>query len=113
MSGTNVVKVLYKPMGLVVSILGGMLAGMLFKRLWKLTAGDQEVPAATDAGQSWGAVLLAAAAEGAVFGLVKAAMDRGVATGVRRLTGVWPAGPERPDDETAGGTSLCLPLGIS
>lgn len=83
-------KVLYKPFGMIVSVLGGMLAGMIFKRLWKLAAGDEEVPTATDARQGWGAVLLAATAEGAVFGLVKAAVDRGAATGFRRLTGVWP-----------------------
>jgi hypothetical protein len=85
-----VVKILYKPIRLVVSVLGGVLAGMIFKRIWKIAAGDEEVPTATDARQSWRTVLLAATAEGAVFGLVKAAVDRGAATGFRKLTGFWP-----------------------
>ena len=41
--------------------------------------------------------MAAAAIEGAVFGLVKAAVDRGGATGFARLTGVWPG-----DTETKG-----------
>jgi hypothetical protein len=33
-------KLLYKPVSLVVSILGGTLAGLIFKRVWKLAAGE-------------------------------------------------------------------------
>jgi hypothetical protein len=84
------IKILYTPVRLAVSVLGGVLAGMIFKRIWKIAAGDEEVPTATDARQSWRTVLLAATAEGAVFGLVKAAVDRGAATGFRKLTGFWP-----------------------
>ena len=35
-------------------------------------------------------VLLAAALQGAIFGLVKAAVDRGAAEGTRKVTGAWP-----------------------
>jgi hypothetical protein len=97
-SGAGLIKIIYKPVSMVVSVLGGMLAGMICKRLWKLAAGEQEVPTATDAQQSWAVVLAAAAAEGAVFGLVKAATERGAATGVRMLTGVWPKGQEPAED---------------
>ncbi len=38
----------------------------------------------------WGEVLTAAALQGAIFAVVKAAVDRGGAAGVRRLTGEWP-----------------------
>jgi hypothetical protein len=34
--------------------------------------------------------LSTAAVEGAVYGLVKAALGRGTAEGTRKLTGVWP-----------------------
>jgi len=34
--------------------------------------------------------LPAAAAQGAVYAAVKAAVDRGAAEGTRKLTGVWP-----------------------
>ena len=36
-------------------------------------------------------VLAAAAVQGAIFALVRAAVDRAGATGVKRLTGSWPA----------------------
>lgn len=80
---------LYKPLGLAFSVAGGILAGSLFKRIWKLIA-DDEPPEATDRDRSWGEILLAAAVQGAVFGLVKAAVDRGGARGYERVTGVWP-----------------------
>jgi Protein of unknown function (DUF4235) len=80
---------LYKPLGLAFSVAGGILAGTLFKKIWKLIA-DDEPPEATDRDRGWTEVLLAAAVQGAVFGLVKAAVDRGGARGYERVTGVWP-----------------------
>ncbi len=38
------VKLLYKPLGLLVSMLGGMLAASLFKQLWRLLARESEAP---------------------------------------------------------------------
>ena len=84
------IKLLYKPVGMLVSVLGGILAGMIFKRVWKLTAGEQEAPKATDAARGWREVLLAATLQGAIFAAVKAAVERGAAEGTRKLTGVWP-----------------------
>ena len=83
-------KVLYRPLGVIGGVLGGLLAGALFKRTWKLVRRDDDPPKATDAGRGWREVLLAAAVEGAVFGGVKAAIDRAGATGFARVTGVWP-----------------------
>jgi hypothetical protein len=83
-------KLIYKPFGMVISILSGVLASSLFSRLWRLLAGDDETPQSTDARRTWTEVLLAAALQGAIFGLVKAATDRGGATGFRRATGAWP-----------------------
>jgi hypothetical protein len=83
-------KVLYKPVSLAASVVAGVLAGALFKRLWKITAGEDEAPKATDADKGWGEVLVAAALQGAVFALIKAAVNRGTAEGTRKLTGVWP-----------------------
>ena len=62
----------------------------IFKKVWKVTAGEEDAPKATDAQRSWREILLAAALQGAIFALVKAAVDRGAATGTRKLTGVWP-----------------------
>lgn len=88
--------ILYKPLGIAVSVLGGLAASAVFTKIWKASTGDDDTPEATDPDQSWRAVLIAAAAQGAVFGLVKAAMDRGGAAGYRKMTGRWPTG----DDET-------------
>lgn len=84
------IKILYKPFGMLVSVLGGMVAGAIFKRVWKLAAHEEEAPEATDAQRSWGEVLIAATLQGAIFALVKAVTDRGAATATRKLTGFWP-----------------------
>ena len=84
------IKVLYKPTGMLVSVLGGVLAGAIFKQVWKVAFSEDDAPKATDADRSWREVLLAAAVQGAIFGLVKAAVDRGAAEGTRKVTGVWP-----------------------
>jgi predicted metal-dependent enzyme (double-stranded beta helix superfamily) len=86
------IKLSYRPLGLGFSVAGGVLAGMLFKQVWKLLAGEEDAPKATDQERTWREVLLAAALQGAIFAVVKAAADRGGAKGVRRLTGAWPAG---------------------
>jgi len=92
------VKLLYKPVGLLVSVLGGMLAAAIFKKVWKLAAGEDEAPKATDAHRGWPEVLAAAALQGALFAVVKAAIDRTAATGTHKLTGAWPGG-EGPGGE--------------
>jgi hypothetical protein len=84
------IKVIYKVVSLAVSVLGGMLAGAIFKRVWKLAAGEEEAPTATDIRRGWPEVLAAATLQGAIFALVKAVLDRGTAVGTRKLTGVWP-----------------------
>ena len=83
-------KVVYTPLGILFSVLGGLLAGAIFKQIWKLVAGEQDAPGAKESEYGWKEILPAAAAQGATFGLVKAAVDRGGAEGFRKLTGVWP-----------------------
>ncbi|MBB1253321.1 DUF4235 domain-containing protein [Streptomyces alkaliterrae] len=83
-------KILYRPVGMVSGMVGGMLAGAAFRRLWRLMGHDDEAPGPMDEERGWQEVLLAAAVQGAVFALVKAAVDRGGATAVRRVTGTWP-----------------------
>jgi hypothetical protein len=36
------IKVLYKPVSILISVLGGVLAGAIFKRIWKIAAGEDE-----------------------------------------------------------------------
>lgn len=84
------IKVFHKLLSLLASVLGGMLAGAIFKRIWKLAAGEDQAPKATDRRRSWREVLLAAGLQGAVFAVVKAAVERGTAHGTHKLTGTWP-----------------------
>jgi hypothetical protein len=86
----TVAKVLYKPLSLAVGVAGGVLAGMVFRRVWKRITGQEEAPHATSEEYTWPEVLTAAALQGAVFAVVKAAVDRSGAAGFRRLTGTWP-----------------------
>ncbi len=92
-------KLIYKPFSLLVSMLGGMVAGAIFKQIWRIAAREDEAPSATDARRRWPEILAAAALEGAVFSVVKAALERGTATAARQLTGTWPGdeggAPER------------------
>ena len=83
-------KVAYKPVGLAMGMLGGVLAGAVFKQAWKRLAHEDDAPDATDEFRSWREVLAAAVVQGAIFAGVKAAVDRGGATAIRRVTGTWP-----------------------
>jgi Protein of unknown function (DUF4235) len=84
-------KILYKPVGMLASALAGAVAGLLFKQAWRLIADERQTPGATDENRLWSEILIAAALQGAIFAVVKAAIDRGGAEGVRAITGQWPA----------------------
>ncbi|AWZ03923.1 MULTISPECIES: DUF4235 domain-containing protein [unclassified Streptomyces] len=80
----------YKPVGLALGSVSGLLAGMAFKKAWKLIEGQDEAPSATDEDRSWTEVLIAAAIQGVIFAVVKAGVDRSGAVVTRRFTGTWP-----------------------
>ena len=92
-------KIVYKPVSILISVLGGVVAGAIFKRIWKLVAHEDEAPKATDAQRGWREVLIAAALQGAIFALVKAAVDRAGAEGTRKLTGFWPGEDDGAEDD--------------
>jgi hypothetical protein len=79
-----------------------MLAGAIFKRVWKVAAGEEEAPTATDVRHGWREVLTAAALQGAIFALVRATVDRAAAEGTRKLTGVWPGDDSQQEKEEGG-----------
>ncbi len=83
-------KLMYRPLSLLMSVVGGLMAGLAFKQVWKLLGHQDDAPSATDRDRTWREVLTAAALEGALFGLVKAAVDRGGAKGFEKATGTWP-----------------------
>lgn len=85
----NKTKLAYKPLGMLLSVAAGAVAGVAYHRVWRVL-GRGDAPQATDQDRGWGEILAAAAVQGVIFALVKAAVDRGGAQAVRRLTGNWP-----------------------
>jgi len=85
-------KILYRPVGLASSILGGMLASMIFRRVWQRTApGDQSAPPTSLTTQyPVRQILIAAVVQGAIYSLVKTVIDRAGARVFQRWTGEWP-----------------------
>ena len=77
-------KIAYKPIGLVLSVLGGVLANLVFGQVWKRISDAPTPPNATDEDYSTREVLLAAVLQGALFGLIKSAVDRAGMRAVRR-----------------------------
>lgn len=84
---------LYRPFGLTGSIGGGLLAGMIFKRLWARFApgGQDNPPTARGTDYPLKQIVIAALLQGALYSLVKATIDRGGAHLFQRLTGEWPS----------------------
>jgi hypothetical protein len=84
---------------LPVSILGGLLAGILgekiFERLWGLVD-DEEPPDAKHREVGMAKLAIALIIEGAVFRLVRGLFDHGSRRAFARLTGTWP-GEQTPD----------------
>jgi Protein of unknown function (DUF4235) len=78
-------KVAYKPFGLAVGLLSGLVAGKIFGLMWKRVSGEDEAPQPLSDDYSTREVLFAAAIQGAIFGLIKAAVDRYGMKGVRRF----------------------------
>jgi uncharacterized protein DUF4235 len=59
-------KMQYKALGLLVGVLGGMLASAIVRKVWEFTPGHDEAPEAIDTRRSWGEILTAAALQGAI-----------------------------------------------
>jgi hypothetical protein len=83
-------KLAYKPLSILASALGGLLASMLFHVVWKAVTHDEQPPQATQRERRWSDILAGAALQGALFGMVKAVLDRASARGVEQTTGSWP-----------------------
>jgi hypothetical protein len=81
----------YKPIGFVLSWAAGSLAGIAFQKTWMAIRHEEDAPDALDKERGWGEVLLAAAVQGAIFAVVRSAVDRSGAKAIERSTGVWPS----------------------
>jgi hypothetical protein len=83
------VKLVYRPLSLLASVVGGLIAGALFKKVWRGMAGEEEAPKPTQPDRNWREVVTAAALQGALSGGVQALVDRGSLRGFEKATGVW------------------------
>ncbi|MEE2057993.1 MULTISPECIES: DUF4235 domain-containing protein [Rhodococcus] len=82
--------IFYKPLALAASVGGGLLAGAVFSQVWKRLGKGAEKPEPQDLSQSTRDVLVAAAVQGLIFGIVKAGVDRATASGFKKVTHVSP-----------------------
>lgn len=86
-------KILYRPVGIVSSIAGGLIASLLFKQVWKRVSagdGDADPPGPLQSEYPFKEILLAAVFQGAIYAAVKAVIQRQGAKGFQRVTGEWP-----------------------
>jgi Protein of unknown function (DUF4235) len=90
-----------KVMFIPVSVLGGIAAGFvgkkIFEQLWGMID-SEEPPDSKHHETSWPKLLAALALEGAIFRAVRGAFDHGARRGFAKMTGAWP-GEERPEQE--------------
>ena len=86
---------------LPISILGGLLAGMIGKKIFEQVWGlidDEEPPEPKHRQAQYAKLAGALLLEGAIFRLVRGYFDHGARHGFQRLTGSWP-GEEAPEPE--------------
>jgi hypothetical protein len=83
------------------SILGGILAGLIgkkiFEQIWGLID-DQEPPDAEHREVNYVKLAAALLLEGAIFRLIRGFFDHSARHGFHRMTGSWP-GEEAPEPE--------------
>ncbi len=85
-------KIVYTPLSIATSVAGGLFASAVFAQIWKRVEDpDRPPPDPKDLDRSTAKVLSAAALQGLVFGLVRAAVDRAGARSYRAITHESPA----------------------
>ncbi|MFE6968060.1 DUF4235 domain-containing protein [Isoptericola sp. NPDC057653] len=91
-SGGKAAKILYRPVGIVSSIVGGIVAAQVFKQVYKRVAPGHpdDAPTPLQSEYRLREILLASLLQGAIFAVVKAVIDRGGARAFERWTGEWP-----------------------
>ncbi len=88
-------KFIYKPIGIFLGLLGGLLGKRLFNFAWT-KIDDEDPPKGTTEQASRVKILSAAALQGVIFKVTRVVVDRYGAIGWTYLTGSWP-GERRPD----------------
>ena len=88
---------IYKPFGIILGILAGLLGKKVFDFAWT-KIDDEDAPKGTTQEATWGKVVAAAALQGVIFRITRFVVDRYGAIGFHYLTGSWP-GEQRPDPD--------------
>ena len=83
-------KIVYRPIGLIGSLVASSIAASLFQLVWKKVAQRDDAPTAMQSEYRLREVLVASAVRGAIVAVVKALVSRGGARGFTKLTGAWP-----------------------
>ena len=78
---------MYKPLSIVSSVAGGLLAGKIFTEIWqRVSPTDQEPPKPRDLSRSTREAFIAAAIQGLIVGVIRAGLARAQAKGLQALT---------------------------
>jgi hypothetical protein len=91
----GITKILWKPFGLVLGVLSGLVAGKVFGVIWKKVSNEDETPQPLSEDYSTREVLIAAALQGAIFALIKTALDRYGMRGFRKILDLPPPAADR------------------
>jgi len=84
-------KVVYRPVGLAASVVSGVIAGQIFRFAWKKgTPGHKDAPGPLETEYPLKEIFVAAAIQGAIYAVVRTAVDRQGAKLFQRWTGEWP-----------------------
>jgi hypothetical protein len=94
------IKLIFRPVSIVSGLLAGLLARRTFALLWR-AVDEQAPPQPEQQRASIGKLALALSLEGAVFRLVKGIVDHASRRGFAQLTGRWPGEPG-PEDGGSG-----------
>ena len=90
-------KVLYKPFGIIATLIGAKIARSIFNVLWSRIDEEAPPPRPTTEDASLPKIVGAAALEAATMAAIGAAVDHASARTFHHLTGIWP-GPRRDTD---------------
>jgi hypothetical protein len=90
-------KLLFIPIGVLGGLLAGLIGKKLFEQIWGLID-EEEPPDPKHREISLPKMVAALALEGAIFRAVRGLADHGSRRSFARLSGSWP-GEERPEPE--------------
>jgi hypothetical protein len=90
-------KLFFIPVSIAAGLIAGSISRKIFDQLWGLVD-EEEPPDSKHRDIPWSKLLLAGAIQGAIFRMVKEAIDHGTRRAFYRTTGSWPGKPH-PEKE--------------